>query len=185
MENTNLFNTNFGYVWEAISDLSRRVNELEAERESTIDAFEDGFAAGEKRAISEADFKAAITKAPIKSVIEVSAPKEMINIIEEYHYKNGEKFKKVFIELPDDTAPELDRSGYAIGKKGFHNGVHCGWSYTKEEAEHNERLDAIRYANAPEIGKITKWFCGIKDKPGYKWVEAGLGIKRVKILEAE
>ncbi|EGN4266582.1 hypothetical protein IHZ75_004384 [Salmonella enterica] len=66
MENGNLFNTNFGYVWEAISDLSHRVNELEAERESTIDAFEDGFAAGEK--------KAAVAKAPLKSVIEVSAP---------------------------------------------------------------------------------------------------------------
>lgn len=89
MENGNLFNTDFGYVWEAISDLSRRVNELEAERESTIDAFEDGFAAGEKRATQP-------------------APEEMINIIEEYHYKNGEKFKKVFIELPDDTAPKVE-----------------------------------------------------------------------------
>ncbi|EGJ3141379.1 hypothetical protein IGV50_004403 [Salmonella enterica subsp. enterica serovar Newport] len=78
---------------------------------------------------------------------------------------------------------ELNNLGYSIGRKIYHNGIHCGRSYTKKQWKHNELLDAKLYANAPEIGRFAKWWCGIKDQPGYKWVKAGMGYKRIKVME--
>ncbi|EIX3308863.1 hypothetical protein MKB11_005001 [Salmonella enterica] len=46
----------FSMAWlnDALSSMNDRINALEAEHESAIDAFEDGFSAGEKR-LSERD----------------------------------------------------------------------------------------------------------------------------------
>lgn len=46
---------NMGWLNDTLSILNDRINVLEAEHESAVDAFEDGFAAGEKRATEHFD----------------------------------------------------------------------------------------------------------------------------------
>lgn len=86
-------------------------------------------------------------------------------------------------EVEPTPANQLDASGYYVESRIYIDGMYLLRPLTKEEEEHNEYLDAKRFAKTPEVSRFTKLWRGITDEPGYKWVNTDLGVKRVKILK--
>lgn len=92
-----------------------------AEHESAIDAFEDGFAAGESRSLTRLKYANEMLKPALGSVIGIDengyfidpektkpAPEEMINITEEYHYQDGKIHKKMFLDFPEEKITDAE-----------------------------------------------------------------------------